>query len=55
MQVEGCELLEDLIGGFGPDEGFGVAVMLGDMALDGVFEVGDGFEDAAPDAPSRDG
>ena len=36
-------------------EGFGVPVVIGDVALDGVFEVGDRCEDAAPDAPPRDG
>ena len=50
-----AKLFEDLIGGFGPDEGFGVPVVIGDVTLDGVFEFGDGFEDAAPDAPSCDG
>jgi hypothetical protein len=25
------------------------------VALDGVFQVGDGFEETAPDTPSRDG
>jgi hypothetical protein len=34
------------IGGFGPGEGFGVTVVIGDVALDGSFEFGDGFEDA---------
>ena len=31
-----------------------MAVVIGDVALDGVFQFGDGFEDAAPDAPPRD-
>ena len=39
-----------MVGGFCPDEGFGVAVVIGDVAPDGVFEVADGFKDAAPDA-----
>ena len=29
-------------------------VVIGDVALDGVFQVGNRFEDAAPDTPSRD-
>ena len=29
--------------------------MLADVAADGVFEVGDGFEDAASDTPAGDG
>ncbi len=40
-------LSKDLIGGFCPDEGLGVPVMIGDVPLDGVVEVGDGFADAA--------
>jgi hypothetical protein len=28
--------------------------VIGDVALDGVFEFGDGFEDAAPDSSPRD-
>jgi len=43
-----------LICGFCPDEGLCVAVVIGDVELDGVFQFDDGFEDAAPDAPSRD-
>jgi hypothetical protein len=31
-----------------------VPVVIGDIALDGVFQVGNGFEDAATDTPSRD-
>jgi len=52
---EAVEPFKDLIGGFCPDEGFGVPVMIGDVAPDGVVEVGDGFADAAPNAPPRDG
>jgi len=40
--------------GFCPGEGLYVPVVIGDVALDGVFQVGNGFEDAAPDTPSRD-
>jgi hypothetical protein len=54
VQVEAVELLKDFFRRFCPDEGFGVSVVIGDVTLDGVFEVGDGFEDAAPDSPSRD-
>ena len=32
------ELFEDLICGFGPDEGPGVPVVIGDVTLDGVFQ-----------------
>jgi hypothetical protein len=39
----------------GAGEGHCVAVVIGYVALDGVFQVGNGFEDAAPDTPSRDG
>lgn len=45
----GVELLGDFIGGFGLDEGCGVPVVIGDATLDG--EVGEGFEDAAPNTP----
>ena len=30
-------------------------VVIGDVAPDGVFQVGNGFEDTAPDTPSCDG
>src|SRR3984893_10835745 len=38
----------------GPDEGLGRLVMRLDVARDGVFEFGNGFEDAAPDSSARD-
>ena len=46
------ELVEDDIGGFGPDEGLGVIVVLVDVAVDGGLEIDDGLEGAAADAPS---
>ena len=46
------ELVEDDIGGFGPDEGLGVIVVLVDVAVDGGLEIDDGLEGAAADAPA---
>ena len=40
------ELFEDGGGRCGPDEGLGRLVMRLDVARDGVFEFGNGFEDA---------
>ena len=37
---------EDLVGGFGPGEGLGVGVVLGDVAMDRRLEVDDGVEGA---------
>ena len=39
------ELFEDLVRGFCPGEWLCVPVVIGDVALDGVFQVGNGFED----------
>jgi hypothetical protein len=36
VQIEAVELFEDFLRRFGPDEGFGVAVVIGDVTLDGV-------------------
>jgi hypothetical protein len=41
---------EDAFGIGSPEEGLGIIVCLGDEALDGGFEVGDGSEDAALEA-----
>jgi hypothetical protein len=41
---------EDLVRCCCQGEGFGAAVVIGDLALDRVFEVGDGLEDAAPES-----
>jgi len=38
------DFVEDLVGGFGPDEGLGVVVPVGDPAVDPGFEFGDGGE-----------
>ncbi len=52
---QAADLGEDDIGGFGPDEGLGVGVVLIELAFDGGLEVDDGFEDAAPEASSSEG
>ena len=46
------ELGEDVFGGFGPNEGLGVDVVVVEIPVDGGLKVYDGLEDAAPDAPS---
>jgi hypothetical protein len=51
MQVSFSRIL---VRGFCPVEGLCVPVVIGDVALEGVFQVGNGFQDAAPDTPSRD-
>jgi hypothetical protein len=38
---------EDVIGGFGPNEGFGRAIGLGEEAVDGHLKLDDRSEDAA--------
>ncbi len=48
------ELFEDGGGRCGPDEGLGRFVVRLDVARDGVFELGNGFEDAASDSSARD-
>lgn len=52
---EAGELVEDGVGGLGPDEWSGALVVFADVAVDGLLEVGDGLEDATPDAPAGDG
>jgi hypothetical protein len=49
------ELVEDGFGRRGPDEGLGRLVVGGDVAGDGVLQVGDGGEGAAPDFSPGDG
>lgn len=44
------DFCEDLFGGFGPDEGFGVGIVVFEVLVNGRFEFGDGGEDAATDA-----
>jgi len=41
------------LGGFGPDEGFGAGIVLGQISVDGGLQVGDRAEDAAADARAR--
>jgi hypothetical protein len=48
------ELFQDGGGGCGPDEGLGRFVMRLDVARDDVFELGNGFEDAATDSSASD-
>ncbi len=43
------ELFEDRGRRYGPDEWLGILVVRLDVALDGVFEIGNGFEDASAD------
>jgi len=49
-----AELFEDRGRRCCPDERLGVLVVRLDIALDGVFEIGDGFEDASPDFAAGD-
>ena len=41
---------EDSGGGSGPDEGFGVGIVVIEVLLDGGFEFGDALEDTAANA-----
>jgi hypothetical protein len=50
-----AELFEDRCSRRGPDERLGIFVVRLDVALDGVFEIGDGFENATPDFSAGDG
>jgi len=43
------ELGEDDVGGFGPHEGLGVGVELGDPAVEGRLEIDEAVEHAATD------
>ena len=49
-RIQAIQLGEDLVGGLGPDEGLGVVVVLGDVAVDGGLQVDDRVEAAAPEA-----
>jgi hypothetical protein len=40
------------IGGFGPDEGFGIGIVVDEISIDGSLQVGDRAEDTAADALS---
>src|SRR5437870_8776304 len=44
------ELGEDGVSGFGPEEGFGAGVVLGEISIDGGLQVDDRAEHAAADA-----
>ena len=44
------EFGQDRIGGFGPDEGVGAGIVLGQVNVDGGLEVGDRAEHATADA-----
>ena len=41
---------EDFPGGFGPDEGLWIGIVVFQVVVNGGFELGNGGEDAAPDA-----
>ena len=43
---------EDGFGGFGPDEGCGVIIVVLKVAVDGGLQLGNGAEDAAAQATS---
>lgn len=49
------DLGDDAVGVGGPDEGFGLGVVLGEVAVDGGLEVDQGVEDATLQAPSGQG
>ena len=49
-RVQTIQLGEDLICGFGPGEGLGIIVVLGDVAVDGGLKIDDRVEAAASDA-----
>ena len=44
------DLFEDLVDAFGPDEGFWIGVVVIDIKLDGLDEIGDALEGSASDA-----
>jgi hypothetical protein len=41
---------EDFFGRFGPEEGFGLGIVVFEVVVNGSFEFADGGEDAATDA-----
>ena len=49
-----ADLGEDVGGSGGPDEGLGVPVVLGEVAMDGDLQVGNALEDTAADALAGD-
>ncbi len=48
------DLVEDSVGGGGPDEGLGSLILFGEVVIDGGFEFGDALEGAAADGIARD-
>ena len=44
-----CDFFEDGAGGSGPDERFGVGIVLSKIIHDRLLQVGDAVEDAAAD------
>src|SRR5215472_11641423 len=53
MLQEDVELGQDDLGGFGPDEGFGAGVVLGEISIDGGLQVDDRAEHTTADALPR--
>ena len=47
---QSVEFGEDRVGGLGPSEGFGVIVVLGQIAIDGGLKIEDRSEHTAPEA-----
>jgi len=47
---QAIEFAENFLGGFGPDKRLGVTAVIADGATNGIFQFGNGFEDAATDA-----
>ena len=45
---------KDFLGGFCPDEGLGMGIVMVEVVVDGGFELGNRGEDAAPDAVVSD-
>ena len=50
---ETVELGQDDLGGFGPDEGFGTGIVLGEISIDGGLQVDDRAEHTTADALPR--
>jgi hypothetical protein len=47
-RIQAIQFGEDLVGRFGPDEGPGIVIVLGDVAVGRGLEVDDRVEAAAP-------
>jgi hypothetical protein len=39
--MKAIEYSQDPVGGFGPDEGFGIGIVFGEIGGDGCLQVGD--------------